>query len=114
MYELYSIVNNGDLGRLESYLSSHQAIVSDNSLNADLLMDHCRLLALTKICSSKHQMNYGEIASSLKVQSEEVEMYLVRAVQFGLVEGKIDQIKEEFTVMYVFKYSFGFCEIFNF
>lgn len=43
-------------------------------------------------------MTYMEIAKELDVPKEEAEQYIVNAVQMGLVEGRMDQIKEEFAV----------------
>lgn len=98
LYELLSIVNNGDLGRLDTYFSNHQDVIDQYKLNAQMLKEHCRLLALTKLCSGRQEMSYAEIASALSVSNAEAEMYIVLAIQYGLIEGKIDQIKEGFTV----------------
>ena len=46
-------------------------------------------------------MSYEDIAKELQVSRDETEQYIVKAVQSGLVEGHMDQIKEEFTVAYV-------------
>jgi hypothetical protein len=43
-------------------------------------------------------MTYMEIAKELCVPKEEAEQYIVNAIQTGLIEGRMDQIKEEFAV----------------
>ena len=98
LYELLNIVNNGDLTRLNAYFEHHSDVMDHYQLNGTVLKDHCRLLALTKLCSGCQLMTYSEIASALGVSSAEAEVYIVLAIQYGLIEGKIDQIKEEFTV----------------
>lgn len=101
LYELLNIVNNGDLTRLNAFFENHSEVIERYQLNATVLKDHCRLLALTKLCSGCQHMSYSEIASALSVSSVEAEVYIVLAIQYGLIEGKIDQIKEEFTVTYI-------------
>ena len=66
-----------------------------------MLLQRARLLALAKFCSSRYLMSYEDIAKELQVSRDEAEQYIVKAVQSGLVEGHMDQIKEEFAVAYV-------------
>lgn len=70
-------------------------------MSEETLMQHARLLALAKFCSRHSSMSYEDIAKELQVSREEAEQYIVGAVQSGLVEGHMDQIKEEFAVTYV-------------
>ena len=99
LYELLNIIYNGDLVRLEAFIEKHCDVLSKYQLSTVVLKEHCRLFALTKLCSSCQQMSYSEIAHSLNVTPAEAEVFIVLAIQYGLIEGKIDQIKEEFTVM---------------
>lgn len=61
-------------------------------------MQRTRLLCLTRLCGSRSQMTYMEIAKELCIPKEMVEQSIVNAVQAGLIEGRMDQIKEEFAV----------------
>lgn len=99
LYELLNIVNNGDLVRLEAFFGKAGDVLTQYQLSADVLKEHCRLLALTKLCSGCQQMSYSEIAHSLNVTPAEAEVFIVLAIQYGLIQGRMDQIKEEFTVL---------------
>lgn len=55
-------------------------------------------MALAMLCSAHQQMSYEEIAKTLEIPQAEVEACIVAAVKAHLVEGKMNQIKEEFVV----------------
>lgn len=105
---LLSIVNSGDLSRLPDFLKSHQELLKEHrrrgarergvELNEGTLLEHARLLALAKLCSSHSLMSYESIAKELEVPKTDAEQFIVKAVQLGLVEGRMDQIQEEFAV----------------
>ena len=67
-------------------------------MNEEVIREHCRILALAKLCSSRQQMSYEEIAKALNIAPSEVEKCIVDAIKANLVEGKMDQIKMEFVV----------------
>lgn len=67
-------------------------------LNEKVIRDHCRIMALAKLCSAHQQMSYEDIAKALAIPQAEVEACIVAAVKAHLVEGKMNQIKEEFVV----------------
>lgn len=98
LFDLLCIVNSGDLQRLPGFLTSHQSLLSQHQLDQTTLMQRARLLSLARLCGSRSMMTYMEIAKELDVPKEEAEQYIVNAVQMGLVEGRMDQIKEEFAV----------------
>lgn len=98
LYELLNFVNNGDLTHLDTFFENHADIINQYDLDGKMLKEHSCLLALTKLCSGCQQMTYSDIAKAIQVTPAEAEMMLVLAIQYGLIEGKIDQIKEEFTV----------------
>lgn len=105
--ELLVVVNNGDLKALETLISSTDVLAkyrrtssphSHSELNEKIIRDHCRIMALATLCSAHQQMSYEEIAKTLEIPQAEVESCIVAAVKAHLVEGKMNQIKEEFVV----------------
>ena len=94
---LLTIVNSGDLNGLEELIQS-SSVISTYQLNEEVIREHCRILALAKLCSSRQQMSYEEIAKALNIAPSEVEKCIVDAIKANLVEGKMDQIKKEFVV----------------
>ncbi|KAK8832651.1 hypothetical protein WA577_004910 [Blastocystis sp. JDR] len=95
--ELLAIVNSGDLKALEALISSTD-VLAKYQLNEKVIRDHCRIMALAKLCSAHQQMSYEDIAKALAIPQAEVEACIVAAVKAHLVEGKMNQIKEEFVV----------------
>ena len=105
--ELLAIVNSGDLKALEALISSTDVLakyrkasrhLSPSELNEKVIRDHCRIMALAKLCSAHQQMSCEDIAKALAIPQAEVEACIVAAVKAHLVEGKMNQIKEEFVV----------------
>ena len=98
LFDLLLIVNSGDFQRLPDFLNNHQDLLLQHQLDQATLMQRARLLCLARLCGSRSQMTYMEIAKELCVPKEEAEQYIVNAIQTGLIEGRMDQIKEEFAV----------------
>ena len=108
LFDLLLIVNSGDFQRLPDFLNNHQDLLLQHrcyslqvwyvELDQATLMQRARLLCLARLCGSRSQMTYMEIAKELCVPKEEAEQYIVNAIQTGLIEGRMDQIKEEFAV----------------
>ena len=109
--ELLAIVNSGDLKALEALISSTDVLakyrkaarhLSPSELNEKVIRDHCRIMALAKLCSAHQQMSYEDIAKALAIPQAEVEACIVAVMQIHLSqplpEGKMNQIKEEFVV----------------
>lgn len=102
LFDLLHVVNRGDIRSLQTFVQDHPEVLNEHDLDGETLLKHCRMLAFTKLCSGKQQMSYQEIADHLMVPVSEAEQYVVDVVKSGLVEGKMDQIKGEFVVSYVF------------
>ena len=91
--ELLAIVNSGDLKALEALISSTDVLakyrkaarhLSPSELNEKVIRDHCRIMALAKLCSAHQQMSYEDIAKALAIPQAEVEACIVAVMQIHL------------------------------
>jgi translation initiation factor 3 subunit M len=53
-----------------------------------------RLLSLCSLAAEHEEIPYAAIVSTLKVQPEEVESWVIQAVSSGLILAKMDQLQQ--------------------
>ena len=52
------------------------------------------LLSLVSLAGEHEEIPYGAVASTLGIQEDEVEKWVIRAVSSGLMEAKMDQLRK--------------------
>ncbi len=101
LFELLEIFSSDDYATYIEFLGSNS--LSDLNIPdsaSTVLETKIRLLTLATIASSapSRSVPYSTIASSLNIESEEVEMWVIDTIRAGLIEGKLSQLKQEFLV----------------
>ncbi|KAG1051293.1 hypothetical protein G6F46_005688 [Rhizopus delemar] len=91
-FELLDVFLNGTLSSYQSFAASHSKLIQ----NADSNICKMRLLSLASLGSENlsRELTYGDIASSLQIPEEEVEMWVIDVIRAGLVEAKLDQLNK--------------------
>jgi translation initiation factor 3 subunit M len=66
----------------------------------EILLTKIRVLTLSSLAASSQNRSlpYSTIASSLRIDKEDVEKWVIDTIRAGLVEGKLSQLKSEFLV----------------
>lgn len=96
--EVFSAENFEDFS---DFKENNSSFIVDNNLNEDALDRKMRLLTLASLSAQASQsrtLPYAQIAKSLNVPSEDVEMWVIDCIRSGLVEGKLSQQKQEFLI----------------
>jgi len=100
-FELLEIFTSQLLEDYVAFKSEHGNFVSEQDLDDAALTRKMRLLTLASIASSAGQsrsLPYSNIASSLQIEADDVEMWVIDVIRAGLVEGKLSQQKQIFLI----------------
>ncbi|KAL4207445.1 hypothetical protein CU097_015690 [Rhizopus azygosporus] len=91
-YELLDVFLNGTLASYQSFASSHSNLIQHPENNIHKM----RLLSLASLGSENlsRELKYADIANSLQIPEEEVEMWVIDVIRAGLVEAKLDQLNK--------------------
>lgn len=91
-FELLDVFLNGTLATYQTFAESHASLIK----NADNNIHKMRLLSLASLGSENlsRELTYADIAKSLQIQEEEVEMWVIDVIRAGLVEAKLDQLNK--------------------
>ncbi|KAI8875186.1 PCI-domain-containing protein [Backusella circina FSU 941] len=91
-YELLDVFLNGSLSTYQTFAQSHASLIKDNEQNIRKM----RLLSLASLGSENlsRELTYAEIAKSLEIPEDEVEMWVIDVIRAGLVEAKLDQLNK--------------------
>ena len=100
LFELLEIFTADSLDEYEEFVSSHSGWLESQSLDAEVLQRKIRLLTLASLsaATSSRSLPYSQIARSLRVPAEEVELWVIDGIRVGLVEGKLSQLNQTFLI----------------
>lgn len=95
-YDLLQVFLSGTLSTYKTFASSHADLVK----NSDDNIRKMRLLSLASLGSDNlaRSLSYQEIAASLEISEDEVEMWVIDVIRAGLVEAKLDQLNKTVSV----------------
>ncbi|KAF1971461.1 PCI-domain-containing protein [Bimuria novae-zelandiae CBS 107.79] len=100
-FQLLEIFNSELLDDFNDFKDEHDGWIEEVGLDGQALNRKMRLLTLASIAASAAQtreLPYAQIAKSLQVPSEDVEMWVIDVIRAGLVEGKLSQLKQTFLI----------------
>ena len=98
LLELFSAENYDDL---QDFKESNSTFIGDNKLNEEVMDRKMRILTLESLAaqaSKSRTLSYATIAKDLNIPREEVEVWVIDCISYGLVEGKLSQQKQEFLI----------------
>lgn len=70
------------------------AVFSAYNLSEDDCTKNMSLLSLVSLAGEHEEIPYSEIASTLSVEEDDVEKWVIAAVASGLMEAKMDQLSK--------------------
>lgn len=103
LFELLEIFTSDTLDAYEDFVAATPlSSISGGVLGdaAEPLQNKMRLLTLASLAAStpSRSLPYSSIASSLRVEPQDVEKWVIDTIRAGLVEGKLSQLRSEFLV----------------
>ena len=103
LYQLLTIFSSGALKDYRSFISTNSSYLSTakpKPLSEDALLKKIRLLTLQELASStpSRSIPYSDIADTLEVSADDVEIWIIDCIRVGLVEGRMSQREKVFLV----------------
>uniref|UniRef100_A0A7S0ZIH8 Eukaryotic translation initiation factor 3 subunit M n=1 Tax=Timspurckia oligopyrenoides TaxID=708627 RepID=A0A7S0ZIH8_9RHOD len=100
LWGLLNILVTGSLSDYTAYASKNGPFLeSELRLSHEALLTKMRLLTFASLGMDKQELTYDEVSSALDVPKSETEMWVVRAISFGLVDARMDQIQQKVTII---------------
>jgi len=95
LYDLLKIIMEG---RLQDYrdftaMPDKMTVFGTFGLNEEECMKNMCLLSLVSLAGEHEEIPYSAIASTLNIDENDVERWVIRAVSSGLMEAKMDQLR---------------------
>jgi len=93
LYSCLEIFQEGKLEDFQTFVKSHPTSLSECNISEEEAIRHIRLLSLCSLATEHEEIPYDAIASTLQVEENEVESWVINAVNSGLLTAKMDQLK---------------------
>eukprot|EP00578_Thalassiosira_sp_NH16_P031192 CAMPEP_0181080380 /NCGR_PEP_ID=MMETSP1071-20121207/2536_1 /TAXON_ID=35127 /ORGANISM="Thalassiosira sp., Strain NH16" /LENGTH=441 /DNA_ID=CAMNT_0023161853 /DNA_START=167 /DNA_END=1492 /DNA_ORIENTATION=- len=95
---LYDLLKIFMVGKLQDYrdftaMPDKMTVFTTHGLNEEECMKNMCLLSLVSLAGEHEEIPYSAIASTLNVDENEVERWVIGAVSSGLMEAKMDQLR---------------------
>lgn len=97
-FELFNVFQSGNLDNYKAWVAANPKILDELGLDASEMLRKIRLLSLAYLCAKSSVVDFAAIASTLGVDADEVEMWIIDVIRVGLVEAKVDQVNEKVVV----------------
>eukprot|EP00968_Pinguiococcus_pyrenoidosus_P006413 scaffold434_cov186-Pinguiococcus_pyrenoidosus.AAC.74 len=107
LVELLETLLRKTLDDFEAFQAANADKIKGANLDVENLMKAARLLAICALANEKDVLTYGDVAKVLKVEEDEVELWIVNAISAGLLEARLDQLERTVTIQSVSFRHFG-------
>ena len=96
LYDLLKIFMEGKLQDYRDFTSmpDKASVFTTYGLSEQECMKNMCLLSLVSLASEHEEIPYSAIASTLSINEDEVEQWVIKAVSSGLMEAKMDQLRK--------------------
>ena len=95
LVKLLRLYVSATYAEFSSYLGSEAGakVVSDEGLDVAVLEENMKVLELLDLCNRERLVGYDDVAAALGASSDgEVEAWIVKTTQLGLVKARMDQV----------------------
>ncbi|CAD8147048.1 unnamed protein product [Paramecium pentaurelia] len=101
--QLIKLVLNGDLSAVQAFLVKEEVYFKQINLNVEQYLNQTRIAKFIQLSSQKQSYSYQEIAVALNIKLEEVEIWVIHAIQSQNVSAQIDQSQQRIFILDNFK-----------
>uniref|UniRef100_A0A0M3ICA6 Eukaryotic translation initiation factor 3 subunit M n=1 Tax=Ascaris lumbricoides TaxID=6252 RepID=A0A0M3ICA6_ASCLU len=109
MFEVLKLFSEGTLGDYRAFVSKHPNFVRDKlQVDEAVLIKKIRLLTLMSMAEKSNVIPLKDLAKEVDIpEEEELEEFIIEAVQINAITGKINEMKRELSVSSLQHRSFG-------
>ena len=103
LLKLLQIICDGNLDDFLAFKTANANVFTQNGLSASDVEQKVKVLTLSALGAqaADRVVSYAAISASLKIELEEVELWVIEAIAQNLVDATIDQINSSITFLYV-------------
>lgn len=94
LFDLLSIFQQGKLEDFHTFQKNNPDALTKHSIPLISATRNIRLLSLCSLATDYEEIPYDAIASTLQVESSEVESWVIDAVSSGLIDAKMNQLEK--------------------
>jgi len=93
-HRLLQIFGGEKLSSFLEFAEANKASVSEMGLDHNDCVNKMRMLSLVNLATESAEIPYATIASTLQVEDDEVESWVIRVSRAGLVKTRMDQLRQ--------------------
>lgn len=98
LYQLIKIFVQDDLNAFMVFYNAHSDFIGKYGIGKDVAVDKMRLLTFASLGIDSQDLSYDVISSALQIPEDLVEEWVIRAIGSGLVDAKINQLKNSVAI----------------
>ncbi|EDO34250.1 predicted protein [Nematostella vectensis] len=107
IYQLLQIFVSGDVQDYKKFYDSNTDFINSIGLSHEMNLKKMRVLTLMSIGKETDEISYEDLATKLGISSDEIEQFLIEAIQTGLVKARLDQVHRKVIISSVAQRTFG-------
>jgi len=99
-FELAKVFLAGDIKEYQNFISSHNNILNELSLNGEECTKKIRMLTLVSVVGDEipGRVAYSAVQEALDIPEEEVELIILDVIRAGLIDAKMNQLDKTIIV----------------
>eukprot|EP00163_Fabomonas_tropica_P011738 TRINITY_DN2260_c0_g2_i3.p1 TRINITY_DN2260_c0_g2~~TRINITY_DN2260_c0_g2_i3.p1 ORF type:complete len:223 (-),score=66.97 TRINITY_DN2260_c0_g2_i3:1000-1668(-) len=94
VFALLSVFVSGSYNDYIEFHSKNGSALAELKLNHDDLVRKIRLLTVASMACEKNELEYKAIESALAIGAGDVEPWVIKTIQAGLIAAKLDQLRQ--------------------
>lgn len=107
IFDLLNIFTSGKLEDYQKFQSENEEFLQKIGLENELCIKKMRLLTLIDAVTGKNEVPFSEIQSQLQLNEDDLEEFIINAIQSKLITGKIDHLNRRLVVSHTTQRTFG-------
>ncbi|VDM50158.1 unnamed protein product [Toxocara canis] len=109
MFEVLKLFSEGTLNDYRLFVSKHPNFVQEKlQVNEAILVKKMRLLTLMSMAEKSSVISLKDLSKQVDIpEGEDLEEFIIEAVQINAITGKINEMKQELNVSSLQHRSFG-------
>ena len=93
LYAAAQVFATGRLTEYRAFEAAHPGFLGERGIAAGEAEESIRLLTLCSLASEQEQLSYADLATALEVSEDDVEAWVVKAIEAQLLDAKMDQMR---------------------
>lgn len=95
LMESWAKFTSGNLSSAEDFYNFNEKYLKESQLTIEDIKDKMRYYKLSQVADSHKVLSIEELSKHLEWGPEEVELFLIKAIQYGFVDALIDQMTQK-------------------